>query len=116
MCIRDRRRCSDGQELRSFIHSNRLRPFHEPRDRPPAPTPSNTPIPPPDPNQPATLDDGWYEILRVTNRKKIAGKLHFLVHWTDGSKSYEPEENVSDYAKAQYYARCQFRRRSRRQM
>jgi len=106
------RRCSDGQELRSFIHSNRLRPFHEPRDHPPAPTPSNTSTPPPATSQPATLDDGWYKILKVSNSKK--GKTHFLVHWTDGSKSYEPEENVTDYAKAQYYARCQSRRRPRR--
>ena len=31
------RRCSDGHELRTFILSNRLRPIHEPRDRPPVP-------------------------------------------------------------------------------
>jgi len=41
----------------------------------------------------------------------IGGKAHFLVHWKDGDRSYEPEENVSDYAKAQYYARCQARRK-----
>ena len=62
------------------------------------------------------MDDGWYEILKVTNRKKIAGKPHFLVDWLDGSEIYEEEGNVSDFVKAQYYARCQSRRRPRRRM
>jgi len=60
------------------------------------------------------LGDDWYEIDRVTSRRTIAGKPHFLVHWKDGSRSYEPEDNVSDYTKAQYYARCQARRKPRR--
>jgi len=61
------------------------------------------------------LDDSWYEILKVTNRKKIAGKPHFLVHWLDGSKTYK-KGKVSDFVKAQYYARYQSRLRPHRCM
>jgi len=53
------------------------------------------------------LGDGWYEISKITNRRMISGKRHFFVHWKQGDRSYEPEENISDYAKAQYYAQCQ---------
>ena len=62
----------------------------------------------------ADLGDGWYEIENVTNRRMIAGKPHFLVHWKDKTKSYEPEDNVSDHAKAEYYIRCQRRRKTNR--
>jgi len=60
------------------------------------------------------LGDGWYEISKITNRRMISGKPHFLVHWKQGDRSYEPEENISDYAKAQYYAQCQARRKPKR--
>ena len=49
-----------------------------------------------------------------TSSRMIAGKPHFLVHWKDGTKTYEPDENVSDYAKAEYYARCQAKRKPKR--
>jgi len=106
------RRCDNGQELKSMVHSNRLRAFSNSRDlfytrNPPITEPdTNTHTDtttqqgqvtePNDDNSPsADLDDGWYEIDKVTSRKRIAGKPHFLVHWKDGSKSYEPDENVS---------------------
>ena len=117
------RRCHNGQE-----HSNRLRLFHDSRDllytrNPPSTepdttadtsTPQNQVAQTDDTNPPTSnLDDGWYEIDKVTSRKPIAGKPHFLVHWKDGSKSYEPDENISDYAKTMYYARCQARRKQK---
>ena len=119
------RKCSDGQELRSYIHSNRLRPFNDSRDlyytRNPPSTTTNTstsqsPSSTNNNNDASTSDlgDGWYEISKITNRRMISGKPHFLVHWKQGDRSYEPEENISDYAKAQYYAQCQARRKPKR--
>jgi len=57
------------------------------------------------------LPDGWFAITKITNRKTIAGKPHYLVHWTDGTKTYEPEENISQAAKDTYLARCRARRK-----
>jgi len=80
--------CDNGQDIKSYVHSNRLRPFNESRDMfysrnaPSASTSTdttqntnNTDIQQPT----ADLGDGWYEIEKVTNRRMIAGK-HFLVH------------------------------------
>ena len=60
-----------------------------------------------------TLPDGWFEISKITNRKNIAGKIHYVVHCSDGTTSYEPEENITDAAKAAYHACCQARRKPR---
>jgi len=56
---------------------------------------------------------GGSKSVKITNRKNIAGKIHYMVHWSDGTKSYEPEENITDGAKAAYHARCQARRKPR---
>jgi len=111
--------------MRAYVHSNRLRPFNESRDmyytrNPPSTvtdttttqssaTASNGTI-----TSTTDLGDGWYEIYKITNRRMIAGKLHFLVHWEEGGRSYELETNISDYAKAQYYASRQVRRKPKR--
>ena len=60
-----------------------------------------------------SLDDGWFEVNKVTSRKKIRGKDTFLVHWSDGSTSREPAEIITAYAKAQYFI-AQERRKKRR--
>ena len=60
------------------------------------------------------LDNSWYEIDGVTNCRMIAGKPHFLVWWNVGTRSYEPDSNISDFAKVEYYARCQARRKPKR--
>ena len=61
----------------------------------------------------ATLPDGWFEVTKITNRKTINDKIHFLVHWSDRSKSYEPEDNITDAAEAAYYASCRTKRKPR---
>jgi len=110
------RKCNGGKVLKSYVHSNRLRPFHDSCDlfytrNTPSTTSatSATPSQPTDDNTSNTnttdLGDRWYEIDKITSCRMIGGKAHFLVHWKNGDRSYEPEENVSDYAKAQYYAR-----------
>ena len=61
-----------------------------------------------------SLDDGWFEINKVTSRKKIRGKDTFLVHWSDGSTSREPAENITEYAKAQYFIALERRKKHRK--
>jgi len=116
------RQCDTGQEVRTYVHSNRLRPFNELRDlfhtcNPPSTdaqstTQTSQELTSNTDNQPTNgLGEGWYEIDRVTNRRTISGKPHFLVWWKDGTRSYEPDSNISDFAKAEYYARCQARQK-----
>ena len=112
--------CESGQMLPAFVHSNRLRPFYEPREtakmRSSSRTTNNQRL---DDNSQdrnatnATLPDGWFEVTKINNHKTINGKIHFLVHWSDGSKSYEPEDNITDAAKAAYYASCRTKRKPR---
>jgi hypothetical protein len=117
--------CVTGKEPKSFIHSNRLKPFVENRDgfytrnRNPTNGVSVTAQQAPLPVLNKTLtqsdkldsDDEWYEVVKISNRKKINGKTHFLVHWKDGSKSYEPEDNITDAAKADYFVKAKQRTR-----
>jgi hypothetical protein len=50
----------------------------------------------------------------MSNRKKINGKTpHFLVHWKQDLKSYEPEDNTAEAAKANYFVKAKQRRRAR---
>jgi len=39
----------------------------------------------------------------VICRRIINGKETFLVHWKDNKKTREPAENISEYAKTQYF-------------
>jgi len=110
------RHCDSGQILKAFVHSNRLRPFNEPKVSPKAPSipqmSDNTSSDSSDgatANTSTTLPDGWFQISKITNRKNIAGKIHYMLHWSDGTKSYEPKENISYAAKAAYHALCQAR-------
>ena len=49
-------------------------------------------------------DDMWYPIGRLLNHKKIGNKDYYLVKWQDssGSQSWEPAENITQYAIEQY--------------
>jgi len=109
------RRCDSGQLLKAYVHSNRLRPFHESRTATDTATASPSPVLPQpsssDQDTATALPDGWFAINKITNRKTIAGKPHYLVHWTDGTKTYEPEQNITQVAKDAYFARCRARRK-----
>ena len=52
-----------------------------------------------------TADDTWYLIEKILNHKKVSREDYFLVKWLDsqGSRSWEPYENVTQYAIDQYY-------------
>jgi len=108
------RHCETGKEQRSMIHSNRIKAYNEDievfytRNQIQPSTQSQA-----DSSQ---MDD-WQEIKKVTSRKKISGKDTFLVHWKDGSKSREPAENITDFAKTQYHlVQNQRKRRVRRRV
>ena len=60
------------------------------------------------------LDEGWYEIKKLSSRKVTNGKETYLVHWADGTTSREPADNITDYAKSQYFVAQDERRRKRR--
>ena len=51
------------------------------------------------------IRDIRYPINRLVDHKKVGKKNHFLVQWCDskGSRSWEPEDNVTQYAIDQYF-------------
>jgi len=109
------RNCETGKEQKSMIHSNRLKACNENKEAFFAKNnivPDQQPSAQSDKDMPS-LDDGWFEVNKVTSRKKIRGKDTFLVHWSDGSTSREPAEIITAYAKAQYFI-AQERRKKRR--
>ena len=114
------RHCNTGKEQRSLIHINRLKQFNEERDRffmRNAPTRDSASDISQSPNQSVSdsdLGDGWFEIIKLTGKKKIGGKKTYMVHWKGGSKSREPEENVSEFAKIQYEVALKQRQKNRR--
>jgi hypothetical protein len=59
------------------------------------------------------LPDGWYELQRLIGKRRMGGKIHYQVLWKDGSKSYEPAENITDDA-IQAYEKQQRAQRQRR--
>jgi len=110
------RHCETGKEQRSMIHSNRIKPYNEDKEKSftrnnisPAVTQPQTQ------SQTDSSQSDWLEIKKITSRKKIGGKITFLVHWLDGSTSREGSENITDYTKTMYYlAQGQRKRRRRR--
>ncbi len=112
------REVASGKLMESHIHSNRLRPYIRRKAATtivppvqPAAVPSSGVVMPggsagaPDLSQPTPgtsasqpLPDGWYEIDRLTNQRKIGKKIYFQVKWKDGSSTWEPEDNVTEVA------------------
>ena len=59
------------------------------------------------------LPDGWYELQRLIGKRRMGGKIHYQVLRKDGTKSYEPAENITDDA-IQAYEKQQRAQRQRR--
>jgi len=96
--------CTTGKEQRSIVHSNRLKAFNEDKEafyNKNSPDPANVQSSTQSQTDGQQLDGDWYEILKVTSRKKVGGKDTFLVHWTDGTTSREPAENITEKTQAQ---------------
>ena len=46
----------------------------------------------------------WHAVKQLRGVKKIQGKRHYLVEWeSDGTKTWEPEENISPFLKESYH-------------
>jgi len=71
---------------------------------------------PPSPIKDGNTDADWCPIKEVLNRKIQKEKEMFLVRWDDrqGSKSWVPAEDVTDYAIQQYYKRKEVKKKKRR--
>jgi len=117
------RHCQTGKPQRSQIHANRLKLCNEDRyifyaknkivsegvsDDQPSQRDTDAQ------NTDDELDEGWYEIKKISSRKVTNGKETYLVHWSDGTTSREPADNITDHAKSQYFVAQDERRRKRR--
>jgi len=60
------------------------------------------------------VQDEWFDIDKMTSRRMINGKETFLVHWKDNKKTHEPADNISEYAKTQYFVNLRKNRNKRR--
>lgn len=122
------RQCIDNKEYKSLIHANRLKSYHDPSDQPylpvnvpvanpdpPAPPQIPAPAPAPVPAQvapPAPIQlpdpqpippDTFYEVQKLMGTKFINKIRHFRVLWKDGSKTWEPQANISEFLIRQYF-------------
>ena len=124
-----------GKLLPSHIHSNRLRPYYKWKrllhpttlstttaadDTSPAQQSADDlqtqPTSATQPGQQTTqLPDGWFAIRKLLGKKKMAGQWRYLVLWSDGSKSYEPEDNITEVAIKEYQERVRNQRKARKQ-
>ena len=116
------RHCDTGKSLRSAVHANRIKLFDSDRDmfyhrhniKPVdiSHTPSsNSPTPPAD-TQDAS-QDVWYAIDRLLDHKKSGQRTLYLVKWQDKTHSWEPAENVTDFAVNEYQIRREQRKKRR---
>jgi len=94
------RHCTTGNEQTSMVHSNRLKAFNEDKEafyNRNTPASANVQSSTQSQTDGQQLDDDWYEIRKVTSRKKVGCKDTFLVLWTDGTTSRKPAANITDY-------------------
>jgi len=111
--------CETAKELKAFVHFNRIKPYSIERDtfykkNNAANATGDQPSADNSTSDSTNLGDGWFKINRVCGKKKVRGKLYFRVLWCDGTKSFEPWENVSEYAINQYYVRTKQNQKRRR--
>jgi len=113
------RHCKTGKKQRSLIHSKRLKKFNEDRDlfytkKFVLPDTSSQTVQMDAQPKTTNLGDESFEIDKLSYWSKKVKKVIFLVHWKDCSKSRKPEENISDFAKSQYFVALKQRRKQRR--
>lgn len=120
------RRCSNHKELKSYVNASRLKdyvPGDDIRDQQPeqdigrlfnenndnnqnavenARENLNPPI---DNNVDKIQDNTYYPVDKVLKLRNRTGKREFFVKWEDGSKSWEPEENLSQELVREYFVK-----------
>jgi len=100
-----------AKEIKAFVHFNRIKPYTVARDTFLRTNVDKTNVGSDEQSgnneskSTADLGNGWFKIDRICGKKKVNGKIYFLVRWSDGTKSYEPRKNVTDYAINQYLVR-----------
>ena len=112
------RNCETGKERRSHIHANRLKKFNEDRDaffNKHSIVPRSTLYSPSSHITDDNTDTDWCPIKEILSRKMQNKKEMFLVQWDDqqGSKSWVPTEDVTDYAIQQYYKAKEVKKKKR---
>lgn len=123
--------------VKSFIHANRLKPYHDPRDFRPPPQQialendnDSNDSENDDVNQPLqqnntkvnktrnenTDTNTWYEATKLLKSKWVSGKRHYLVEWKDNSPpSWQAAKDVSEALKTAFHTQqTQKRRRLRK--
>ena len=107
------RRCSDHKEMKSLVNASRLRNYTNDQDiRTQYPEDgigqlfgdeNETESEDDENNEPDDQRDQLYNVEKLLRMRKRAGKRHFYVKWEDGSKTWEPEENLSDDLIREYF-------------
>ncbi len=117
------RNCQTGILMRNPVHSNRLRPYKDDRSRFHTVAPrqvtneENAAVPSvPTPSLNVDSDDIWYEIIKLSKKKKVAGQTYYYVHWKDGNltKSWEPASNVTQFAIDAFESSLKSRKRKKK--
>lgn len=123
------RRCSNHKELKSYVNASRLKdymPGDDIRDQNPEQDigilfdentqdnqndlengQDNLNVPNDD-NQDTVdrvIDNTYYPVDKVIKIRNRAGKREFFVKWEDGTKSWEPEENLSQELVREYFVK-----------
>jgi len=112
------RHCDSGKELRSRIHANRLKRFNDDRDaffHKHNISPKSASDNPTSSINDDDTDTDWCPIKEILRRKMQNRKEMFLVRWgdDDGSESWVPAEDVTDYAIQQYYKAKEVKKKKR---
>ena len=116
------RHCDTGKSLRSAVHANRIKLYDTDRDmfynrhniKPDNVShtlPPNSPTPSIDTSD--ASNDVWYAIDRLLDHKKSGQKTLYLVRWQDKTRSWEPADNVTDFAINEYHIRREQRKKRR---
>jgi len=116
------RHCQTGSLMRTPVHSNRLRPFKDDRTRFHGIAPRQTitqpnaavPSVPTSALEPST-DDSWYEIVKLSKKKKVGDTVYYYVLWKDNNtKTWEPATNITQQAIDVFEASLKSRKRKKR--
>ena len=107
------RHCETGKEYRTGVHYNRLKQYDDTRADLQAKN-AQTQSPEMDVTQSQQSTSDWYTIKRVTGRKKVKDKEFFQVQWEDNTKEWLPTEDVTEYAKNQFFVNQKQKKRRKR--